>query len=90
VSLTERLPKFSVGIGGATSIDVTKKGIDKAYGLQKLCERLKVKEADALYIGDELGAGGNDEAVYKTDVATCVVMSPADTLRSIKTLLTSA
>ncbi|MDD2657406.1 MAG: HAD-IIB family hydrolase [Candidatus Pacebacteria bacterium] len=89
-SLAERLSKFSVGIGGATSIDVTKKGIDKAYGIRKLCELLHLTESDALYIGDELGKGGNDEAVYKTEVATCVVENPADTLRTIKTLLTSA
>jgi hypothetical protein len=89
-NIAARLPGFSVGIGGATTIDVTKRGIDKAYGIHKLCERLKAKEADALYIGDELEAGGNDEAVYKTEVATCVVASPADTLRTIRTLLTSA
>jgi len=29
------LPDFSVGIGGMTSIDVTKKGIDKAFGVKK-------------------------------------------------------
>ena len=30
------LPGFSVRLGGATSIDVTKPGIDKAYGIRKL------------------------------------------------------
>ena len=30
------IPKFSVRMGGATSIDVTKPGIDKAYGIGKL------------------------------------------------------
>lgn len=90
VDLAERLPEFSVGIGGSTTIDVTKRGIDKAYGVRKLCERLHLDESKALYIGDELGAGGNDEAVYKTGVATCVVKDPSDTARTIKTLLTSA
>lgn len=30
------LPEFSVRLGGATSIDITKKGIDKAFGIRKL------------------------------------------------------
>lgn len=84
------LPKYSVKIGGSTTIDVTKLGIDKAYGVRKICERLGVKESAALFIGDELRAGGNDEAVYKTGVATCEVASPSDTIRTIKALLTSA
>jgi hypothetical protein len=88
--LAEHLPKFSVGVGGATSIDITKRGIDKAYGIRKLCERLGIPESKALYIGDELEAGGNDEAVYKTDVATCMVERPSDTMRTIKTLLSAA
>src|ERR1035437_2776274 len=36
------LPEFSVGIGGTTTIDVTKCGIDKAYGIRKLCEQTGV------------------------------------------------
>ena len=69
-AIARRLPEFSAGIGGATSIDVTKRGVDKAYGIRKLCARLGILEAEALYVGDELIAGGNDEAVYKTDIWT--------------------
>ena len=32
------IPEFSVRIGGSTSIDVTKPGIDKAYGIGKAGE----------------------------------------------------
>ena len=86
-AIAERLPKYSVSIGGVTSIDVTKKGIDKAYGIHQLCERLGIAEAESLYIGDELESGGNDEAVYKTAVQTKGVASPSDTERLIKELL---
>jgi HAD superfamily hydrolase (TIGR01484 family) len=89
-NIAARLPAFSVKYGGSTSIDVTKRGIDKAYGIRKLCERLGIPESAALFIGDELGAGGNDEAVYKTAVATCAVDNPSDTLRTIKAFLTAA
>jgi len=37
------IPAFSVRMGGETSIDVTKPGIDKAYGIRKLREGLVPK-----------------------------------------------
>lgn len=88
-ALAEQLPEYSVSIGGVTSIDVTKKGIDKAYGIRKLCERLGINESEALYVGDELESGGNDEAVYKTEVQTKSVATPAETARLIESLLKS-
>ncbi len=88
-NIAVRLPEFSASIGGATSIDVTKRGIDKAYGVRKLCERVGIPESEALYVGDELGAGGNDEAVYKTAVTTKSVKDPNETERLIRSLLKS-
>lgn len=86
-AIVHRLPGFSVGIGGATSIDVSKEGIDKAYGVRKLCERLGLKESEALYVGDELEQGGNDEPIYKTEVPTRAVASPSETAALIRELL---
>ena len=85
--IAARLPQFLVSIGGSTSIDVSKLGIDKAYGVHQLCKRLEIPESEAMYIGDELEKGGNDEAVYKTEVATCAVVSPSDTEITIKAIL---
>lgn len=89
-ALAERLSEFQVGIGGATSIDVTKRGIDKAYGLRKLCERLGLEESEALYVGDELEKGGNDEAVYKTSAQTRAVKDPAEAAKLIQEMLRPA
>ena len=86
-AIAKRLPGFSVGIGGITSIDVAKRGVDKAYGIHQLCERLGIKESEALYVGDELESSGNDEAVYKTAVQTKVVATPAETMHFIESLL---
>ena len=86
-AIAAQLPEFSVSMGGTTSIDITKRNIDKAYGLRKLCERLRVNESDALYVGDELVAGGNDEAVFKTGVETHSVSGPEQTQRLIETLV---
>lgn len=88
-TLAAHLTAFSVSIGGATSIDVTKRGVDKAYGLRKLCERLGLHESDALYVGDELESGGNDEAVYKTEAQTKAVTDPSETVHFITDLLKS-
>jgi phosphomannomutase len=57
------IPEFEVRVGGVTSIDVTKKGIDKAYGMQKLIEMLEISKEDILFIGDRLQEGGNDYPV---------------------------
>ncbi len=76
-----------MNVGGTTSINVTRRGIDRAYGIHKLCEHLRIKERDTLFIGDELCSGGADEAVFKTEVETKNVANPAETVRFIKTLL---
>ena len=40
--LDNLIPEFSVRLGGTTSIDVTKQGVDKAYGIGKLRDILGV------------------------------------------------
>jgi phosphomannomutase len=87
-TIQKLLPKgFTAAVGGMTTIDVTKTGIDKAYGIHQLCERLKIKESDALYVGDELESGGNDEAVYKTNVETKRVADPTETAQLIEKII---
>ncbi len=61
--VAQKLPNFEVRAGGTTSIDVTKQGIDKAYGMRKLIELLKVDKEEILFIGDRLWEGGNDYPV---------------------------
>lgn len=86
-AIAAKLPDYSVGMGGITTIDVTKRNIDKAYGIRQLCKRLSIPESDALYVGDELTEGGNDEAVFKTEVETKRVKDPAETATLIESLL---
>jgi phosphomannomutase len=61
--VADLIPEFEVRVGGSTSIDVTKPGIDKAYGMQKLMDRLNVSKNDILFIGDRVVEGGNDYPV---------------------------
>ena len=81
------IPEFSIRIGGATSIDVTKPGIDKAYGIGKLSETLDVSLKEIVYIGDALFPGGNDYPVEQAGVASILVKGPDDTNLVITTIL---
>jgi HAD superfamily hydrolase (TIGR01484 family) len=73
------IPGFSVRIGGATSIDVTKSGIDKAYGIRKLQDLLGISLRDMIFIGDALFPGGNDFPVKATGVVCISVHGPMET-----------
>jgi phosphomannomutase len=73
------IPEFSVRLGGATSIDVTKPGIDKAYGIGKLRDRLGVSLKEMIFIGDALFVGGNDFPVKEAGVVSIPVRGPDQT-----------
>lgn len=62
-SAARLIPEFEVRVGGLTSIDVTKSGIDKAYGMEKLMAMLGIGKNEILFIGDRLAEGGNDYPV---------------------------
>lgn len=53
------LPHVSVRIGGATSIDITRAGVDKAYGIERLAEISGISKAEMLFFGDALYPGGS-------------------------------
>ncbi len=73
------LPDFSVRMGGATSIDVTKPGIDKAYGIRKLRDLLGITIKEMIYIGDALFVGGNDYPAEEAGVVSIPVRGPNET-----------
>jgi HAD superfamily hydrolase (TIGR01484 family) len=73
------LPEFSVRMGGATSIDVTKPGIDKAYGIRKLRDILGIPLKEMIFIGDALFVGGNDYPAEEAGVVSIPVKSPEET-----------
>lgn len=60
------LPHVSVRIGGATSIDITRAGVDKAYGMERLAEISGIPKTEVLFFGDALYPGGNDAPVKDT------------------------
>ena len=80
------IPGFSVRLGGTTSIDVTKPGIDKAYGIGKLRDILGVSLKEMIYIGDALFPGGNDYPAEQAGVTSIPVRGPEDTKRVIEAI----
>ena len=86
-ALVPMLPDFDVKSGGSTSIDVTLRGINKAYGIRKLSEYKSYIIADMMYVGDALYPGGNDEVVKETGIRTQSVRDPEDTMHVIRDLL---
>lgn len=85
--LEQRLPDFEIRLGGLTSVDITKKGIDKAYGLRQIEKHLSVPISSMIYIGDALYEGGNDSAVTGTGIETIPVSGPEETKKYIKHIL---
>jgi HAD superfamily hydrolase (TIGR01484 family) len=83
----ERLPDLEVRVGGTTSVDVTRKGIDKAYGIKRLTEQLNVAPDQLLFIGDRLYEGGNDYPVRALGVRWVEVTQWQDTARYVQDLL---
>lgn len=61
--VADQLPDLEVRLGGTTSVDVTRIGIDKAYGMTKLLDALEISKDEILFIGDKLQEGGNDYPV---------------------------
>lgn len=88
-ALAKRLPEFSEATGGMTSVDITRKGITKAYGIHRLVELTEVPVAHMLYVGDALEEGGNDSVVIDTGIRTHAVFGPHETAALIETLLGS-
>ena len=78
------IPEFSVRLGGSTSIDVTKPGIDKAYGIRKLRDILGISVKEMIYVGDALFPGGNDYPAEQAGVISIPVQGPSETKRVIE------
>jgi HAD superfamily hydrolase (TIGR01484 family) len=87
VILDTFIPEFSVRMGGATSIDVTKPGIDKAYGIGKLRDTLGIPIHEMLFIGDALFPGGNDYPAREAGVVCIQVRDPDETKRVIEAII---
>lgn len=83
----QSLEGLEVRAGGSTSIDVTREGIDKAYGMQKLIDAIDISKDDILFFGDNLQEGGNDYPVKAFGIDCLDVDEWEDTVNRLETIL---
>jgi phosphomannomutase len=81
------IPDFEVRVGGVTSIDVTRPGIDKAFGIQKLMDMLGVGKSEILFVGDRMQEGGNDYPVKAMGVDSIAIRDWQETASVVQAVL---
>jgi HAD superfamily hydrolase (TIGR01484 family) len=86
--LRAALPDLSINIGGSTSIDITRQGVDKQYGLKKLLPVAGVDASEVLFIGDAIYPGGNDYPAKEMGLDTIKVDEIEQTRLVISTVAT--
>lgn len=86
-AVADRLPGLEVRSGGSTSVDITREGIDKAYGMRKLAEHTGISLDNMLFIGDRLDPDGNDYPVKAMGVECIAVTGWEDTVKVLERLL---
>ncbi len=77
--LKKYISNFEIRIGGTTTIDITRMGINKAYAIGKILELMKLNKEELLFIGDALYEGGNDYTVIQTGIQCRSVSGPDET-----------
>lgn len=86
-AVAARVPQLEVRSGGSTSVDITRRGIDKAYGMRKLAEHTGIALDEMLFVGDRLDPDGNDYPVRAMGVACRAVTGWEDTAAFLEQLL---
>jgi HAD superfamily hydrolase (TIGR01484 family) len=86
-AVAARIPDLEVRSGGSTSVDITHRGIDKAYGMRQLSEQTGIPLDDMLFVGDRLDPDGNDYPVLAMGVDCHAVDGWHDTAEYLEQLL---
>jgi len=82
-----RIPELEVRSGGSTSVDITRRGIDKAFGMRQLSEQTGIPLDDMLFVGDRLDEHGNDYPVLAMGVTCHAVTGWEDTISYLEQLI---
>ncbi|WP_223693846.1 HAD-IIB family hydrolase [Leifsonia poae] len=86
-AVQQRLPELEVRSGGSTSVDITRRGIDKAYGMTRLAAITSIPFGEMLFVGDRLDPNGNDFPVIALGIPTRAVEGWEQTAELVETLL---
>ena len=66
-------PEYTVFVGGSSSFDMAPLPYNKYHALDRFCRESGLTHSELVYVGDDYGPGGNDEAVYHSDFRFIVV-----------------
>ncbi|NNC13063.1 HAD-IIB family hydrolase [Planctomonas sp. JC2975] len=88
-AVQDLIPDLEVRSGGSTSVDITRRGIDKAYGIGRLSELTGIRLTEMLFIGDRLDPDGNDYPVLAMGVPTLAVRGWEHTIEVLDELIPS-
>lgn len=83
------LPELEVRAGGSTSVDITRRGIDKAYGMRRLAELTGIPLEQMFFVGDRLDPDGNDFPVIALGIPTQAVEGWHETAAFVERFLAS-
>ncbi|WP_100811829.1 HAD-IIB family hydrolase [Microbacterium sp. BR1] len=86
-AVAARIPDLEVRSGGSTSVDITHRGIDKAYGMTRLAEHTGIALDEMLFVGDRLDPDGNDYPVLALGVPCHAVEGWEETVEYLDALL---
>jgi len=81
------LPDLSINVGGSTSVDITRKGIDKAYAVRRLIDQSGIAGEAILFLGDAIYPGGNDDPVRAAGYDTIAIRDVAETMNVVRGLI---
>jgi phosphomannomutase len=78
------MDRFDIRMGGLTSIDISKKGMDKKYGIGRLIHYSYMRPHQTLYFGDAFGELGNDYPVLNAGIPCVKVNDVEDTKAKLR------
>jgi HAD superfamily hydrolase (TIGR01484 family) len=87
--IAEKLPNYDIRIGGSTSIDITKKDLNKATAVKRIIDLWDLRKSEVLFLGDAIYPDGNDYSVLKAGLITKLVRDEIETESWLENLLLS-
>jgi phosphomannomutase len=78
---------FEARLGGTTSLDITRIGMDKAYAMRRYMEETGRSKDEILFFGDAIRDGGNDLPVAEMGITSIAVKNPRDCLVQLTDVL---
>ncbi len=75
---------YCVFVGGSSSFDMAPMPYNKYYALDLYCREKGLAHNEVVYIGDDYGLGGNDEAVYLSNFPYITIDDYRDFTRVVK------